>query len=58
MTNCAPRQLSACLPQIVPRILTVLIDSQESLKKAGASALERIGTVIRNPEVQGDWSIC
>ncbi|VUZ56756.1 unnamed protein product, partial [Hymenolepis diminuta] len=52
MTSCAPKQLSACLPQIVPRILKVLIDSQESLKKAGAQALERIGTVIRNPEVQ------
>ncbi|VDN97190.1 unnamed protein product [Rodentolepis nana] len=53
MTSCAPKQLSACLPQIVPRILKVLVDSQESLKKAGAQALERIGTVIRNPEVQG-----
>nr|CDS33347.1 translational activator gcn1 [Hymenolepis microstoma] len=52
MTSCAPKQLSACLPQIVPRILKVLVDSQESLKKAGAQALERIGTVIRNPEVQ------
>ncbi|VDM16566.1 unnamed protein product [Hydatigera taeniaeformis] len=52
MTSCAPKQLSSCLPQIVPRILTVLIDAQVNLKKAGACALERIGTVIRNPEVQ------
>ncbi|VDK33085.1 unnamed protein product [Taenia asiatica] len=52
MTSCAPKQLSSCLPQIVPRILTVLIDAQVNLKKAGACALERIGTVIRNPEIQ------
>ncbi|EUB63098.1 Translational activator GCN1 [Echinococcus granulosus] len=52
MTSCAPKQLSSCLPQIMPRILTVLIDAQVNLKKAGACALERIGTVIRNPEVQ------
>lgn len=54
MTSCAPKQLSSCLPQIVPRILNVLIDAQVNLKKAGACALERIGTVIRNPEVQGE----
>ncbi|CAH8486790.1 unnamed protein product [Dicrocoelium dendriticum] len=52
MTHCAPKQLSACLPQIVPRLLEVLVTSQEQLKEAGTRALQHIGNVIRNPEVQ------
>ncbi|VEL42309.1 unnamed protein product [Protopolystoma xenopodis] len=57
MTQCAPKQLSACLPQIVPRLLTVLLESQPQLRQAGGKALTQIGGVIRNPEVQGMWNI-
>ncbi|KAL3320316.1 eIF-2-alpha kinase activator GCN1 [Cichlidogyrus casuarinus] len=52
MTHCAPKQLSSCLPQIVPRLLLITVDSQQQIKEAGQQALSQIVSVIRNPEVQ------
>ena len=51
MAHCAPKQLGSCLPVVVPRLGEVLADPHPKVASAARTALNEVGSVIRNPEV-------
>eukprot|EP01104_Vermistella_antarctica_P000635 TRINITY_DN10784_c0_g1_i1.p1 TRINITY_DN10784_c0_g1~~TRINITY_DN10784_c0_g1_i1.p1 ORF type:complete len:1739 (-),score=418.79 TRINITY_DN10784_c0_g1_i1:1-4593(-) len=52
MAYCAPRQLSACLPTTVPKLVKILCDTHDEVQEAARTALRSIGSVVRNREIQ------
>lgn len=52
MAFCAPRQLSLCLPQVVPKLAGALADAHPKVVAAAESAIGRIAAVARSPEVR------
>ena len=51
MGHCQPGQLGQCLPQIVPRLSSLLADPHIQVQKVAKDALEAICSTIQNPEV-------
>ena len=51
MAHCQPKVLTACLPQVVPRLAETLTDTQPKVVASARAALQVIGSVIKNPEI-------
>lgn len=57
MAFLAPRQLSASLPTILPRLTEVLTDTHKQVRESANASLKRFGEVVTNPEIQEMTSV-
>ncbi|BGP36319.1 translational activator of GCN4 [Rhodotorula kratochvilovae] len=57
MAFLAPRQLSASLPTILPRLTEVLTDTHKQVRESANTSLKRFGEVVTNPEIQEMTSV-
>jgi hypothetical protein len=51
MAFCSPKQLSSCLPQIVPKLSQALGDTNPKIRDSATESLTLIGSSIKNPEI-------
>lgn len=51
MAFCSPKQLSSCLPQIVPKLSQALSDTHPKIREVANQSLTLIGSSIKNPEI-------
>lgn len=52
MSACAPRQLAASLPQIMPAVVGAIADPHNKVVEGARAAIRSITDVINNPEVK------
>ena len=51
MAYCAPKQLSGCLPLIVPSLSKTLTTTHPKIRDGASQALKLIGSTIKNSEI-------
>jgi len=52
MLRCAPKQLSTCLPKVVPALSEVATDTHSKVREAACASLVEVEGIIVNPEIR------